>query len=101
MVFVVANWPTSRKDHWLTLLKARAIENQCFVIGVNRTGISPQGLHFPGASTVFDPFGNEICRGSETEAAVIADIDVNEVIQIRKKFPFLEDMQPSTLMLGE
>ena len=100
MIFVVANWPTSRKDHWLTLLKARAIENQCFVIGVNRTGISQQGLHFPGASAVFDPFGHEICRGSETETTVIVDIDVHEVTQIRREFPFLEDMRPFTLMLG-
>jgi omega-amidase len=99
IMMIVANWPTSRKDHWCTLLKARAIENQCFVIGVNRTGTDHNGLHFPGASQIFDPFGQQICAGDETQELVMAEIEVAEVARIRKKFPFLQDRRPLTVQL--
>jgi len=98
-IFIIANWPTSRKEHWETLLKARAIENQCFVIGVNRTGTDHQAIHFPGASHIFDPFGKCICSGDETEELVIAEIDPNEVMRVRKKFPFLQDMRQFHVIL--
>lgn len=101
LLFVIANWPVSRKDHWLTLLKARAIENQCFVVGVNRTGISQQGLHFPGASAVFDPFGKTICTGAEADELVVTEIDMDEVARVRAKYPFLQDMKPFTMTLEE
>lgn len=94
IILIVANWPTSRQDHWCTLLKARAIENQCFVIGVNRTGVDQNGLHFPGASQIIDPFGQIICTGDETSELVMAEIDVAEVTRIRKTFPFLQDRRP-------
>lgn len=99
LIFVIANWPTSRKDHWISLLKARAIENQCFVIGVNRTGANQQGLPFPGASHIFDPFGKTICSGNDSEELIIADIDLNEVTRIRKTYPFLQDMRPFKVRL--
>lgn len=99
VIIIVANWPTSRKDHWCTLLKARAIENQCVVIGVNRTGTDPNGLHFAGASQIFDPFGKMIGVGGETEELVMAEIDITEVGRIREKFPFLQDMRPLTIQL--
>ncbi len=94
LIWIVANWPASRKEHWETLLKARAIENQCFVIGVNRTGTDHQGLHFPGASHIFDPLGQKICSGNETEELLTGEIDPDAVIRIRAKFPFLQDMRP-------
>jgi omega-amidase len=92
-IFVIANWPMARKDHWETLLKARAIENQCFIIGVNRTGTDPVGLLFPGASHIFDPMGTDLCCGNETEELVIAEIEVDDVKRVRATFPFLQDMR--------
>lgn len=56
-IIVIANWPSERKDHWITLLKARAIENQCYIIGVNRVG-EGNGLSYQGDSMIIDPYGN-------------------------------------------
>ncbi len=92
-IFVIANWPSSRKDHWETLLKARAIENQCFVIGVNRTGTDGNGIHYPGASHIFDPSGNDILCGNDKEEFLSGEINPSEVAEIRSKFPFLKDMR--------
>ena len=64
-VFVLANWPSTRKDHWETLLKARAIENQCFVIGVNRTGKDGNGIRYPGASTFLILWGKISAQGAQ------------------------------------
>lgn len=92
-IFVLANWPAGRKDHWETLLKARAIENQCFVIGVNRTGKDGNGIRYPGASHVFDPVGNDICSGGPKEQFITCVIDPGAVSKVRSQFPFLEDMR--------
>ena len=92
-IFVLANWPDSRKDHWETLLKARAIENQCFVIGVNRTGKDGNDIRYPGASHVFDPLGKDICAGNSREQLITCEIDPEEVIRVRSRFPFLDDMR--------
>lgn len=91
-IFVLANWPSVRTEHWEALLKARAIENQCFVIGVNRTGRDGNGIDYSGKSKIFGPLGHEICSGSETEELLIGEILPNEVIEIRKRFPFLNCM---------
>jgi predicted amidohydrolase len=92
-IFVIANWPASRKDHWETLLKARAIENQCFIIGVNRTGTDGNGIHYPGASHIFDPSGNDILYGNDKEEFLTGKINPAEVAEIRSRFPFLKDMR--------
>lgn len=92
MIFVLANWPSTRKDHWETLLKARAIESQCFVIGVNRTGKDGNGIRYPGASHIFDPMGKDICSGGSREQFIACEIDPNEVLKVRSQFPFLNDM---------
>jgi len=92
-IFVLANWPGSRRDHWETLLKARAIENQCFVIGVNRTGKDGNGIMYPGASHVYDPMGNDICSGGPKEQFIACEIDPEEVTKVRCRFPFLDDMR--------
>jgi len=94
MIFVLANWPSTRKDHWETLLKARAIENQCFVIGVNRAGKDGNGIRYPGASHIFDPLGKDICSGGAREQFIGCEIDPEAVIKVRSQFPFLEDMRP-------
>jgi predicted amidohydrolase len=91
-IFVIANWPSSRKDHWEILLKARAIENQCFVIGVNRTGTDGNG-HYSGASHIFDPSGNGILFGNDKEEFLSGEINPSEVVEVRSKFPFLKDMR--------
>ena len=94
MIFVIANWPDSRKDHWETLLKARAIENQCFVIGVNRTGKDGNGIRYAGASHVYGPTGKDICTGGRREQFIVCEINPEEVRKVRCRFPFLDDMRP-------
>ncbi|MCX7049441.1 MAG: carbon-nitrogen family hydrolase [Candidatus Sumerlaeota bacterium] len=90
-LFVIpANWPNPRKDHWLTLLKARAIENQAYVIGVNRTGASPSHSYF-GASLVVSPRGEVLAQAGEGEELLLADIHPEEVTSWRNEFPALKD----------
>jgi predicted amidohydrolase len=93
LIFVLANWPESRQTHWEALLRARAIENQCFVAGVNRVGTDAMGIEYAGGSLVYDPLGEEVARGSNEESIVQADIDPAKVIETRRKFPFLDDMR--------
>lgn len=93
MMFVLANWPSSRKGHWETLLKARAIENQCFIIGANRTGKDGNGIEYPGLSMVFGPSGEEICRGGPNEEIIFCEIDHRAVDDARLKFDVLKDMK--------
>jgi len=92
-IFVIANWPATRIDHWNTLLKARAIENECYVIGVNRTGTDANGLSYPGSSHVFSPSGVDLYAGNSQDELVLADIDLSEVAKVRNEFPFLSDMR--------
>lgn len=93
VIFVPANWPSERKEHWETLLKARAIENQCFIAGVNRTGKDGNGLSYPGASHVFGPLGADICSGGEKDELLICSFNPEEVSGVRSKYPFLKDMR--------
>jgi predicted amidohydrolase len=92
LIVDVANWPDTRIEHWKTLLKARAIENQCYAIGVNRVGDDPK-LHYNGFSSVFDPMGKEIVSVENEEKIIIAEIDRNYVNDVRKKLPFLKDIR--------
>lgn len=92
-IFVIASWPATRKEHWETLLKARSIENQCFVIGVNRTGDDTNGIHYSGGSRIYDPSGRELCNNSADEF-ITCTINPGEVAETRTKFPFLKDMRP-------
>lgn len=93
MIFVPANWPAERKEHWESLLKARAIENQCFIVGVNRTGQDRNGHSYPGASHVFGPSGVDICCGGENDELVICEVNPEEVSELRSRYPFLNDMR--------
>lgn len=92
-IFVIANWPASRKEHWETLLKARAIENQCFVIGVNRIGVDGNGITYHGASNIFDPSGNNILCGNDKDEFLTGEINLKDAAEVRSKFPFLKDMK--------
>jgi predicted amidohydrolase len=87
---VVANWPTSRQAHWDTLLRARAIENQAYVVAANRVGRSGGGELFGGGSTVIDPAGQILCRGGEQEEVLVAELDPRTVADLRRRLPFLE-----------
>ncbi len=91
LIVNIANWPDTRIEHWHTLLKARAIENQCYVAGVNRVG-DAQGLHYNGFTSIFDPMGKIIVSVENEERIIIAEIDRNIVDETRKKFPFLDDI---------
>ncbi|HPG30525.1 MAG TPA: nitrilase-related carbon-nitrogen hydrolase [bacterium] len=87
---VIANWPSLRRNHWLTLLKARSIENQCYAIGVNRTGVSPNNSYC-GDSIIIDPFGNEILNCGEAEGIFTAAIEKSKLLETREKFQVLKD----------
>lgn len=89
---IVANWPNPRKDHWVSLLKARAIENQAFLIGVNRTGTSPK-LSFFGNSMIISPKGDIIACGGETEEIVIGDIEIKDLEDWRRNFTAIKDIK--------
>ena len=88
---VVANWPAKRSAHWENLLMARAIENQAFVLGVNRVGDDGNGLHYSGDSHIIDPFGEVLAAATETEAILSADVTPGRVAEVRNRFPFLAD----------
>lgn len=91
LIINIANWPDTRIEHWRTLLKARAIENQCYVAGVNRVGDDPK-LHYTGYSSIFDPMGVEIVALADDEKVIVADIDRNKVDEVRNRLPFLNDI---------
>jgi len=84
----VANWPGARREVWKTLLKARAIENQCYVIGVNRVGKDGMDINYTGDSMVINPRGEITSQIPENEEAVnYAEISLNDLNQFRAKFP--------------
>lgn len=90
-ILYVANWPLSRKNVWQTLLRARAIENQCFVVGVNRTG-SDAACPYCGLSAIVDAYGHTLAEAGETSSEVIAaTLDMERLQHFRHKFPVLRD----------
>lgn len=89
VIVVPANWPKSRETHWKSLLIARAIENQCYIIGVNCVG-EMNGLEYSGGSMIVTPNGEIIAELFDAEGLVIADINCNTA-QIRKEFPVKND----------
>ena len=89
LYLVPANWPASRREHWMSLLRARAIENQAWVVGVNRVG-NGGGLEYSGDSRIVDPLGNETVAGPG-ECIVYADVTAESVQATRARFPFLQD----------
>jgi predicted amidohydrolase len=95
-VYVVpANWPEARRNHWRTLLRARAIENQAFVVGVNRVGAAQQVAHV-GDSAIIDPLGRTLAEASIGETVLVADISAETVATVRTNFPFLADRRSRT-----
>lgn len=93
LLFVPAQWPNPRLHHWRTLLMARAIENQMFVIACNRCGTSGTSTFF-GHSLIIDPWGEIIAEAGEDEAIIRAEIDLTLVDAVRSKIPVFEDRRP-------
>ena len=92
LCFYLANWPNKRIAAWDTLLKARAIENQSYVIGLNRVGIDGYKADYSGHSQVIDPQGDIIASAPENEIGLVELIlSKNHLLEIRKRLPFLND----------
>lgn len=97
LLIYVANWPAARQDAWNTLLKARAIENQSFVIGVNRIGNAP-GIAYKGGSVVFSPKGEVLSKESSQNSVILyADLSLKDLTSFREKFPAWKDRDDFTI----
>jgi predicted amidohydrolase len=88
---VPANWPSPRRNHWRTLLEARAIENQAFVVGCNRVGAAGDGTEHSGDSRIVSPMGELLATAAGVETIVLADVDAAEVTAARDRLRFLPD----------
>ncbi|MCU0241932.1 MAG: carbon-nitrogen family hydrolase [Vicinamibacteria bacterium] len=89
---VIANWPEPRELHWTTLLRARAIENQAYVIGVNRHGRDPKTT-YSGKSLIIDPRGQILAEAEARDAILQAAIDREALLAYRREFPALQDIR--------
>ena len=91
LLLLVANWPRKRIAHWSALLRARAIENQCWVVAVNRVGEDGNGILYPGQSVVHDPMGETVALLEDAETCRRVDLDLAAVGQARGALPFQAD----------
>lgn len=90
IVLVSAEFPDPREDHWKTLLRARAIENQYFVIATNRVGKDARHTYF-GGSIIVDPWGDIVVSGGREESILKAEVDISKAAVVRSSFPVLDD----------
>ncbi|MCF0203023.1 MAG: amidohydrolase [Bacteroidaceae bacterium] len=94
----VASWPETRRGAWDTLLRARAIENQCYVAAVNRVGDDP-ACHYNGGTCLIDPYGKTVAAAEDSKTeAITAEIDIEELNRFREKFPVLKDGEKTTIV---
>lgn len=94
LFLISAEWPAARVEHWSTLLRARAIENQCFTAGVNCTG-QCGGETFGGKSAIISPWGIPLTEGPQDAPALLtAEIDLEEAKSARRRIPILQDRRP-------
>ena len=93
LILLVAEWPRRRIEHWKTLLQARAIENQCFIAAVNKTGFS-QDTELGGNSAIINPMGEFLVTGGLEEGLLQAEINLEEVGKVRRWMPVFEDRRP-------
>jgi predicted amidohydrolase len=96
ILIVISSWPKSRIDHWKTLIKARAIENQCFVIGVNSYGFQ-SGSEMAGSSMVIAPDGHSVLPSSENNEFLFFDIELESLRNLRQEFPVLTSIKKDYL----
>jgi predicted amidohydrolase len=92
LIVVIASWPSPRAHHWVRLLEARAIENQAYVVGVNRCGRDPQHT-YNGESLIVDPRGQVLAHAGGDEGVISAELDLGALLDYRRALPFLEDMR--------
>lgn len=94
MLIYVANWPGKRNHAWKTLLQARAIENQCYVVGVNRVGQDGNKIYHSGDSLVADALGTVLYSKADEEDVFTITLDKNHLAELREKLPFWKDADP-------
>ena len=97
LIINVANWPAKRSHAWKTLLCARAIENQAYIIGVNRVGTDGNNIFHSGNSLVIDPLGEVLYHVAEEEDISTITLQKEKLIEIRERFPFLNDADQFTI----
>ncbi len=93
LVLVIASWPVARVSHWRALLVARAIENQAYVVGVNRIGRDPHLAH-NGQSLIVDPSGRILADAEDGERVIGAELELEPLLAYRRDLPFLTDIRP-------
>jgi predicted amidohydrolase len=91
LAIFIANWPEKRASHWKILLQARAIENQCYVVGVNRIGNDGNGLNYSGDSSIIDPLGTVIFQKSYLSCVYSAGLSYSKLLEQREAFPVWMD----------
>lgn len=97
LLVFVANWPAPRIQAWSALLKARAIENQCYVVGLNRVGEDGNGIDYPGHSAVYDPLGETVLFMGGGDDIGRAHLSLERVRQVREQFPFWREADEFSL----
>lgn len=95
LILVIANWPKKRLVHWYALLRARAFENQCFVVGVNRIGTDGNGIEYQKSSIIFSPQGDTVKEKLVGHEMDIYQLDIVEVAKYRNDFPTIKDKRYS------
>jgi predicted amidohydrolase len=90
IITVAASWPKSREEHWITLLKARAIENQCYVVGINRIGFG-DGLEYSGKSIFVNPDGKILNEVNSKEMLIIEDLKIRAIEEVKERFDIKKD----------
>jgi predicted amidohydrolase len=88
------------RDHWEVLVRARAIENQCFMIAANQIGAHPGGFRSGGRSMIVDPWGLVLASAPDTETAIVADLDLGALADIRRRLPSLANRRPDVYGQG-
>jgi omega-amidase len=91
VLLYVANWPERRNTAWKSLLQARAIENQCYVVGVNRVGKDGHDVNYSGDSMIIDPLGEILYQKTGVEDVFTFTLQKNKLQEVRDKFPFWKD----------
>ena len=91
LILTIANWPEKRIAHWNTLLQARAIENQCFIVGVNRTGTDGNNHKYIKSSMIFDPSGEKLYPIQTYLDLDIYELSINKILSVRSSFPMKQD----------
>jgi omega-amidase len=101
LLLYVANWPTARVDAWDALLKARAIENLSYVVGVNRVGVDGNGIEYNGHSTIISPKGEQVFMSEGTEIIKTIELNAHSIQAFRDRFPAYMDADDFSIEMGE